>query len=590
MSSVESKSDATPGEPSFDDLLDSVVADPSKISQLTEDQVTELRKRISPYGRTIDGDKKLCCLSVINMKEEWIKRIQMTSLIAFLYRGCDEHLAFESEPIQYLDDLDDSQKKIMLEKVYRDAVPARRQLAAEHIEDNRIKSCEMKEYQEANADQIESVSVEHQMLQTMIDNNVSLSSNQQKTYDDYEEWEINAVDKNAAKLREATMRTLEKIILRAENLTKRMIIREFLDGLFTFNPDKHIRGAYGFNPLDPSRTEVKTKVAKKSVRNWKKRDQIDSRRQKTGKHQTTMSSSSKNTEEKKEAPVEIVAPDTDEFNGTETPVQRSAVLHIPPAETFLKWNTFTDDHYEQIRSVAHDLYHEQPDIEFAINPFGVYSTNEEAKKFVEKHKDEVIWNIETLNTNNWNLIGAFAKNRERTDFLNNNTSVITELLNQVENDKKLGRQLMMSKAQKKKLANVGLEGPDSKAFRRYKTNFASTSDAAGAVDLSDYKLQKATYAKYQADQAFERERLAGLTRNANGDITLGTTDLSIRSGIDPNAPAKVSTYPDNDLDEACPDDAIQVDIITMTQGGLNVEKSNFFSKAADPPPNPGGKK
>jgi hypothetical protein len=36
------------------------------------------------------------------------------------------------------------------------------------------------------------------------------------------------------------------------------------------------------------------------------------------------------------------------------------------------------------------------------------------------------------------------------------------------------------------------------------------------------------------------------------------------------------------LSAACPDDAIQIDMINMTQGGLNVEKTNFFSEAVAP--------
>ena len=64
-------------EPSFDDLLSECIADPEKISELSAEQVIELRKKISPFGRTIAGDKGLCCLSVVNMKEEYIKRFQI---------------------------------------------------------------------------------------------------------------------------------------------------------------------------------------------------------------------------------------------------------------------------------------------------------------------------------------------------------------------------------------------------------------------------------------------------------------------------------------------------------------------------------
>ena len=79
----------------------------------------------------------------------------------------------------------------------------------------------------------------------------------------------------------------------------------------------------------------------------------------------------------------------------------------------------------------------------------------------------------------------------------------------------------------------------------------------------------------------ERLRLANAKRAPNGAIIADTTDLAIRSGIDRNAERKFE-YPDAGLSAACPDDAVQVDVINMTQGGLNVQKSNFFTEAEAP--------
>ena len=543
----------TKEEVDFDTLLQDVINDSSKVANLTEEQVIELRKKISPYGRTIDGAKNLCCMSLVNVSQEYMKKWLMTGLIGFLFRGVDEYGAFENEPVVHLDDMDESQRKNMLETLYRDAIPARQELAKLMEEDRKQKEAEMKEYYEKNKEQIALDEAEQKVYET--------GSSEEKK--EFVPWQEKAIDKNAAGLREQQMRTLERIIVRAENMTKRFVIREFLDTLFTFNPDVHVRGAYGFNPLDPERKEVKTAVAKKSNKSWKKRDRLDKKKKKSD-----------------DKPVEY-KDEEDEFDGTESQTRKDVTRHIPPADTYFKFQMYLDDHHDQLKAAVVDLYHEKADIEWAVNPYEIFTDPEEAKKFVHKHADEVLWDIETLHTNHWNLMGSFKKNRDRTDFLNNNTEVITEYLDQLERDKKMGRQLMMKKAQRKKLESVGKEGPDSKMFRRYKKDFANTAEAMGAVDLSDYAKQKQAYEEYQKKQEEERLRLANAKRAPNGAIIADTTDLAIRSGIDRNAERKFE-YPDAGLSAACPDDAVQVDVINMTQGGLNVQKSNFFTEAEAP--------
>ena len=588
----EKKTVVETSDDNFDQMLKDVINDSGKIDDLSIDDVMALRKKISPYGQTIAGEKQLCCLSVINMREEYIKKFQMTSLIAFLFRGADEYKTLENEPVVHLDDMSESEQTELLKPLYRNAVPARAQLAKEMKEDAEIIVAEQKEFYDEFKEQIQFEQAQQLMLTTKNDNGEQLNDLEKKAFDGYIRWEERAVDSGALKLREEKMKTLERMVARAENMTKRVIIREFLNSMFTFNPDVHVRGAYGCNPLDPERKEVKTSAAKKSNKSWKRKSEFARRSgaKTVGKHQTSLTTSQPKkvgTQENADArtrDAEIKAADddadNDEWNGDETLEQKTAMRHIPPADLYLKWNIFNDDNFEQIRSTVQDLYHEKPDIEFAINPYGMFPiSGDAAKQFVKTNEETVIWNIETLHSNNWNLIGSFAKNRERTDFLNKNTGVITEYLDQVKKDKELGRELMMKKAQRKKIANVGEAGPDSKAFRKYKTDFADVS----GIDLSSYKTQAETYTNYQIAKVAERERLAGMARDENGNPTMDTTDLATRSGIDKSAVTTME-YPSNGLDPECGDDQIQVDVIQLSGGGSTLEKSNFFSDAVEPSP------
>jgi hypothetical protein len=572
-------------EDDFDSLLKDIISDGSKISELTEEQVIELRKKISPYGRTVKGEKDLCCMSIVNVSQEYMKKWVMTSVIGFLFRGCDEYRVFDNEPVINLDDIDESGRNQVLRALYKDAIPAKTELAKILKEDRTIKEGEIKAYHEENKEQIALEEAEDK-LYAAAKKVVSLGASGAsgaETDDKKEErvpWQVRAIDKNAAALREQQMQTLERIILRAENMTKRIIIREFLDSMFTFNPDVHVRGAYGFNPLDPERKEIKTDVAKKSNASWQSKDKFDKHKEsKLNKSNSTAADVNAHAAEDG-----VSATKGDEFDGDETDVRKVVTRHIPPADTYFKLQMYMDDFHDQLKSAVTDIYHEKADIEWAVNPYQVFSgetKNEDAKKFVHKHADEVLYDIETLHTNHWNLMGSFKKNKDRTDFLNSNTEVITEYLSQLEKDKKMGRGLMMKKAQRKKLANVGKDGPDSKMFKRYKSEFATTAEAMGAVDLSEYKQQKQVYEDYQKKQAEERARLANATRGPNGAIIANTTNLAVRSGIDVEKKREFE-YPNAGLSEECPDEAIQVDVINMMEGGLNVQKSNFFSDAEAP--------
>lgn len=557
-------------EVDFDALLNDVIADSSKIENLTEEEVTELRKKISPYGRTINGEKNLCCMSIVNVSQEYMKKWMTTALIGFLFRGCDEYHVFDNEPVIYLDDLDDEQRKQVLAELYKVAIPARSELVEIMQTDRAIREHECKLYYDQNKDQIDMELAEQKLYETTLSTKVGNDDKKE-----YTPWQERAIDKNAAALREEQMKTLERIIQRAENMTKRVIIREFLDSLFTFNPDVHVRGAYGYNPLDPERKEIKTAVAKQSNNSWKKKDKFDQLK----KDRINKNSSASLTPMEPEPKNNV-----DEFDETDSVVRKTLTRHIPPADTYFKFQMYIDDFHDQIKSAVTDIYHEKADIEWAVNPYQIFTGSDkeaEAKAYVHKHSDEVLWDIETLHTNHWNLMGSFKQNKERTDFLNNNTEIITEYLDQLEKDKKMGRGLMMKKAQRKKLANVGATGPDSKMFKRYKSEFATTVEAMGAVDLSDYKQQKNAYDDYQRTKEAERVRLANATRAPNGAIIANTTNLAVRSGIDIEKKYEFS-YPNAGLSDACPDDGIQVDVINMMQGGLNVQKTNFFSEAVAP--------
>jgi len=243
----------------------------------------------------------------------------------------------------------------------------------------------------------------------------------------------NTSDSDLTMEQKAVALTHKRIVERGNGFTKRMVVHQFLNDNFQFNPDKHVRSAYSNNPLDPERVMpaqlVKTKTKTKTI---------------IGK------SGAKLTIDKK----------------TNDRSNNPSVKHIPPMDVFHRWTYYTDSNYEEIRTAVQDLYADKPDLEFAINPYSQFESAEDAEKFVRKHSDEVIADVVTLNNSSWNLLGSFKKNRERINFYNNNTAVVEEIFKQMEADKKLGADLMRKRVRRKKKKNIEEVGADPKEFKR----------------------------------------------------------------------------------------------------------------------------
>jgi hypothetical protein len=437
----------------FDKLLESIKNDSSLIDKLTDAEVTELRKKINPYGRTIEGSGKFTCLSITNLADQYMKRFHMTSLIGFLYRQCDEYLLDDGEPPVLMDNYEEYMAK-------------------------------------------------YEQLSKL----VAAGEN----------------DTKGGGTRSAEALSHKKNVERFQNLKKRIIVRQFIDHLFQYNPDKHVRSAYSHNPLDPER-ETPDQV----VRTDKKT--IISR-----------------TGEKKVISATSGLAGSAGLAEQNTRTNNVHVNHIPPADTFHRWSYYEDVNYEEIRQAVQDLYCEKPDLEFAINPYDQFKDAADAEKFVQKHKEEVIADILTLHNGKWNLCGSFKKNRDRINFYNERTAIIEEIFKQNEQDKKLGADLMRKRVSRKKADNIKEAGPDHKELVDYKKESAESLKKLGAEDITE---------------------------------SLGNVDGTTTDAKDTKEAAPVFTFKNH---EDTPYDSVQVDVYDFSQGGIQVNKTEFFTEAEAP--------
>lgn len=439
----------------LDQLMAEIETDPTKISDInediinnmSEDQLNDLYKKVSPYGRTIEGSNKIICMSVTNLRDDYMRKFHMTALVGFMYRMAEEYLTEE----------------------YTSEVFVRRiRFGAPRIDFTNDDFITLKRFYN-----------DTKFLKHYLDDKFPIT-------------QLTNIDEMFGRLGDTTdlvcifeesdeQFNLRKNILQNEydNLkkAKRSHIKEFLDSMFEFNPDKHVRRA-------------KEKLVK-----------------------------------------------ADLANDASAIVQSATEI---PLDTFHRYKFYTDVNYEKIMNTVSVLYSVQPDIHYAVNPYEVFddsdkeTAQQKADKFISKHQRNVITDILCLTTGKWNLIGPFSKNRERVNFLNDNTKIIEGIFKQSEIDSQLGEDLMKKRVLLKKKENASREGAVHPNFLAYsKENISAAGASASEVS---------------ADKIKHAEELR--------------TDLKV-------------------VDEL---DALEVKVITLDPGNKTVSTSYFHTQAEAPTP------
>jgi len=456
-------------------LADEILSNPvqeglsDRIDSLTDAQVTELRKQLHPYGRTIQGSEKYSCISYTSLSERFAQHLTVTSVVGFLYR-----MASEQDEDAYVDP-----------------------------------------------------NVRAQLKNVPIDD------------------------------------------LAPE--TKQAVIKEFLDHWFEFNPDNHVKASYDMN----SAKRNPNAATEFPLRN-------------PSATPSTQSS------------VPTAQPVSTETEGISATVPE-VLQHRPPIDTFHRLNRYTEAHYEQLRKATTLIYHDEPEFELAINIYDTFNTLDEAKAFQTKHADEVITAIKTVKHATWVLTGPFKENREKVEFFNKNTQIMEGIFAQLEQDTKLGADLMRKRVKVKKAQNVAETGPDNASFGVFKTNQPPPVYSMGGEDVNRHDPTLRTSA--QVGKPVPRQsaslsssastptaaNLTSASASSNAAVPAQSTSAStttsasaLTSASTASAPAQRQSTLTAPVSDECPDDAVEVGVISFAKGGKEMRTDKFYTKAEKP--------
>lgn len=463
------------------EIMKSLMDNPEAISDISDEDVIELKQRINPVGTFAPMQKTFAVESIINMKEDDMRKFMMTAMIGFIYRRLEE----------YVPDF-----VIAMEESYAAKI-------------NAITSGEnMQERRDALRDECKRRSTEYKS-------------------------------------------------------THIGCIRAFLDSIFLFNPDKHVRKAPAELPIDaislivpdaaPERpagtaaeapaseagaSEANAKAADLTVTRESFAESTATLRAEVEKYQNVTPTSSSDgapaskvmrdielatyesaetvyrqarvasgniaqsyrliSEEMKQIQdspmvVEKTRQRLNQLEDTRQLLQKCRtrvdgaadilgpyvaarsclevrnVLQIaPPADVFYHFGRYIDSHYEVLRILTNVIYQIAPGIENIVIYYDTFDELEKAKEYIRVHEAEFRADPKIIENGGVTILGPFRENRENVDFYNRNTEALRLMMEQVSRDHQLGKDLTKKKIVSAKRKNIREAGPDDAAgLERY---------------------------------------------------------------------------------------------------------------------------
>jgi hypothetical protein len=574
----------------FESLLNDILENPELILQkdLTEEQLFELQRQISPYknfsseGLDDPNFKKILVFSYTNLKEEYLKKFLMTSLIGFIFQMQNE-LEIDSSLLKFTNA--SYIKKInQIRQLLKDEVAsdeaASDDVASDEVASDEVASDEVSSNDDALLDNVASASSDEALL-----DNISTSPLEEK-------------NTPALKLLD------ELSTISFSEDSGKAIISDFLLNLFKFDPNKHVRCA----TIDESKIdeEVATICGNDIILDAKDPSRVPLR--------TLLSNPDVSAFEHKELFMRIIeTPSTynafkvlleDNFSVSEIntilenknafkallsplPANNSvlpATEILPSRDVFFRWSYYNEVNFEELRSVTSSLYLDKPDLDMLFAAWDTIEgspekVDEEFNKYCQKHQTEFPAEIKNTDFGGWTFIGDFKQNREKINFCNRNTEVLKRILDRHESDRQLGAELMKNRIRQKKAKNIAEDGPDAPGLAQYKSVHGISLPGAEKV-ISHEEMLRLEKAKGNIKAAKELEFLENLEFQIQGYKNIEKTRELTKEEQTELSSLYERLQTAHEMAEV-PDDAIQVDVFTNDTKSGTFTKSSFYTKSEE---------
>lgn len=602
----------------FDKLVNDVMNNPELLLDkniIDDDILLKIQKKINPYSRLINSDlnennKQIAVCSYTNLREDYIRRFTMTSMISFLFQVCHEYDVPKNERIWIpkeeqsnelfnLIDLKGQLEGVM--DVINQAIEIEEEvkeiqkelIKTELIEDKKDTSMEERFYKEEE----KRVGLLYTITQIIKD--LGIKANSKLFITSKEAMKFPDI-RNIINAKLHTMKEFPENEIPNENAKN--IIISFLKNWFSFDPSIHVK-----NGLNDS--EIKKEI-KKFYNNEIIVDPIDTN------HLTIEQLKSKIKPMKSDQEyVNIIYNDKKSYNAA-VHILRDENMHIPimhmlnnvetfknylmplhylqhnytpPQDTFHRLNYYTEVNYEELRTITETLYPERPDLDWAIAIWNTFTgTDEEVEtqfnNYCQKYHDELPSVIKSIEIGKWCFLGDFKENRKNIQFYNKNTEVLKRIIDRHTEDKKIGTELMKNRVRHAKAKNIMESGPDAPGLSTYKSMLAGdkkdmlSKNVECVISKEEMMRLEKSHGNIKAAKELEVVEECEKTINNLEDIKK-YRELTNEENIRYNDSQMYLKKAKEMLD--VPDDAIQVDVFVNDTKNDNFTKSHFYTKCEE---------
>lgn len=594
----------------FDDLLEDILKNPELIldkSVIDDNTLIELQKRINPYVCLTENydttSKQAAVCSYTNLREDYLKRFTMTSLIGFLFQMLYEYNVPKNERVW----------KSTINKVNIPFTILELEKSLENIQTfiNNLKDLESKktsilqeiiirEDKNENTvelnNQINDISQSYNVILHKVTNSIKAfgilaDSKLQVTKTQCK----NLFDKNDS-IEFLEYEFPEKI---AKNL-----IYSFLKQYLSFDPSIHIRNGLNkeniqqeiininntnvlYDSIDPNRLLLET--LEKRI-NAEEKD----------KPHLTLLTNNKYTlnaaihilrDENLHEPIVYMLDNLERFKYYLLPIgDHNNLLHcIPPQDTFHRWNYFNEVNYEELRTITETIYPDKSDLDWAIAIWKIIKgtdeeINEQFMAYCQKHHDMFPSIVKLIDIGNWTFLADFKENRKNVQFYNKHTEVLKRIIDRHSEDKKIGAELMRNRIKQEKAKNIAEHGPDAPGLKMYKNVMSQSGKdlVSKGVEkvISAEEMKRLEKAKGNIQAAKELEVLEDNEKIIKQlDEVQQIRQLTNEEEESYNLAKKYIERAKEML--AVPDDSIQVDVFTTNAKTGDFTKTHFYTKSEE---------
>lgn len=275
-------------------------------------------------------------------------------------------------------------------------------------------------------------------------------------------------------------------------VANRAVIKQFLDNIMEFNPDKHVRPAAWENPDDPERpitpqnliNEMREELQKcnDTLASYGTDESLcDKFMEARGYRMEYLEEQIANFDayaNKKIVPSNVAMYKKYkpmEINGTFIP--------IPSYDVWRNWQRYEDQNYDRILELTNILYCEKPDLEFVINIHKTLPNAADADAYAKEIGSSVMTDVLCVQQGSWTYLGPFKANRQRLDFYANNTNILKTIQDSVMKDKALGNEMMKKKVTRVKKNDIVKHGAqDLKGINQYAKSMGGVSGQEPVLD------------------------------------------------------------------------------------------------------------